>query len=189
VDAPGVFFLPPRCAYTAQVPRLFSDTLRNNILLGFPGDDDQIRAALHLAVMERDLDEFENGLETKVGPRGVKLSGGQIQRTAAARMLIRQPELLVFDDLSSALDVETERQLWERLQMAGRGEVTQPIKAIGNLPPATILAVSHRRPVLRQADHIIVMRNGRVEAEGILDELLETSEEMRQLWLSGTSEE
>ena len=65
--------------------------------------------------MERDLEELENKLETLVGARGVKLSGGQGQRAAAARMFVRQPELLVFDDLSSALDVETEHQLWERL--------------------------------------------------------------------------
>lgn len=198
VETPGEFFVPPRCAYTAQVPRLFSSTIKNNILLGYPAQEAEIWKAVRLAVMERDVEELEDGLETTVGPRGVKLSGGQIQRTAAARMLIREPELLVFDDLSSALDVETERLLWERLQVAGnKGQVAgSKLQVTGddklatcNLQPVTILAVSHRRSVLHRADNIIVMKNGYVEAEGKLDELLETCEEMRQLWLSGTSEE
>ena len=115
VEEPDRFFVPPRSAYTAQVPRLFSNTLRNNILLGLAASEDRLRQAIHWAVLESDLAELEQGLETMVGPKGVKLSGGQVQRTAAARMFVREPELLVFDDLSSALDVETERTLWERL--------------------------------------------------------------------------
>jgi ATP-binding cassette, subfamily B, bacterial len=71
--------------------------------------------AVRSAVMEQDLDDLDQGWIPMVGPKGVKLSGGQIQRTAAARMFVRDPELLVFDDLSSALDVETERVLWERV--------------------------------------------------------------------------
>ena len=167
VDDPSEFFVYPRSAYTSQVPHLLSNTVRDNILLGISRDDVDIDKSIYSAVLEKDINTFENGLETVVGPRGVKLSGGQVQRVAAARMFAREGSLLVFDDISSALDVETESILWDRI-FKERGR--------------TCLVVSNRKTALQHADHIIVLNNGRIEAEGELEELLKSCEGIKQIW-------
>ncbi len=168
IDDLDDFFVPPRSAYTPQVPKLFSMSLRENLLLGRDESDAQLDKAIRSAALDRDVDSMSQGLETMVGPLGMRLSGGQVQRTAAARMFVRDPELLVFDDLSSALDVDTEKTLWKRLFVEHA--------------ESTALVVSHRRPALQRADQIIVLDAGKVVAAGKLADLLETSPQFRDLW-------
>jgi ATP-binding cassette, subfamily B, bacterial len=147
LDRPATFLVPPRCAFTPQVPRLFSEALRDNLLLGRPEPPDAVAEAVRAAVLDDDVAGLERGLHTLVGPRGVKLSGGQVQRAAAARMFLGQAELLVFDDLSSALATATEAQLWARL-FSRRDDVT-------------CLVVSHSRAALARADQVLTLNGGR----------------------------
>lgn len=170
VEDRASFFVPPRSAYTAQVPRLFSESLADNIALGHRAARERLRQAVQLAVLDPDLERLEQGLETMVGARGVKLSGGQVQRSAAARMLATEAELLVFDDLSSALDLHTEAELWRRLFEQRE---------------ATCLVVSHRRAALERADQIVLLDRGLLVGKGTLDELLARSPLMRDLWATG----
>jgi ATP-binding cassette subfamily B protein len=145
---PSLELVPPRVAYVAQVPRLFSAPLDQNITLGWPASADELATAIRLACLDDDVAEMPDGLATLVGPRGMRLSGGQAQRTATARALVRRPDLLVVDDLSSALDPQTESRLWD---------------ALATLPTAC-LAVSHRPAVLARADRVVRLAEGRVES-------------------------
>ncbi len=147
------FLILPQAAYTPQIPQLFSASLRDNLLLGLAGKqiENELARAIATAIFEQDVTAMPNGLETLVGTQGFRLSGGQKQRAAAARMLLRQSQLLVFDDLSSALDIKTEEQLWNKL-----------LKPTTAKQSSTYLAVSHRLSVLNRADQIIVLEAGQI---------------------------
>ena len=145
--------VPPRCAYVPQVPRLFSASLLDNLVLGRATSQDALRRAVHLAALEGDVAEMERGFDTPVGPRGVRLSGGQLQRAAAARAIAAESALLVLDDLSSALDAETEQRLWHRLREERAGGAMR-----------TLLVVSHRAAALAQADQVVHVADGRIAA-------------------------
>ena len=146
----GAFLIPPNAAFLPQVPQLISDSLADNITLGGLETgrltDADLATALALAVVDEDVAAMADGAATRIGPRGLRLSGGQRQRVAAARALVHRPELVVFDDVSSALDVETELQLWEHLASLGM----------------TVLAVSHREVAFQRADRILRLESGRL---------------------------
>ncbi|MGD9996587.1 MAG: ATP-binding cassette domain-containing protein [Ilumatobacteraceae bacterium] len=143
VGDPAAFLVPPNAAFLPQVPQLISDSLADNVGLGSV-DADDLLAALELAEVARDVAELPSGTDTLIGPRGLRLSGGQRQRVATARALVHLPELVVLDDLSSALDVETELRLWDNLASAGM----------------TVIAVSHRAVAFERADSVVTMRDG-----------------------------
>lgn len=140
LDDRAAFLVPPNAAFLPQVPQLISDSVADNVGLG-PVTPQQLARALELAAIETDIAELPAGTATLIGPRGLRLSGGQRQRLATARALVHQPELVVFDDVSSALDVETELQLWRNLAGAG----------------ITVIAVSHRAVAFDRADQIITL--------------------------------
>lgn len=158
IDQPGVQFVPPAVAYTSQVPRLFSDSLQENIVQGRNVVDASMNEAIHGAVFEYDVARFEHGVNTMVGARGVRLSGGQIQRAAFARMLYDRPQLWCIDDISSALDIETEQQLWQRF-----GHIRADVACV---------VVTHRHQVMQMADEIIVLDAGTVRDRGSYTELV-----------------
>ena len=167
IDDPATFMTPPRCAYTAQSPRLFTESLADNILMGLDPSPSGLARAVRLAVLEEDVERLGEGLQTPVGTRGVTLSGGQVQRSAAARMFARAPELVVFDDASSALDVRTEHTFWQRLFESGE---------------QTVLAVSHRLEAYRHAHEILLLERGQIVARGNLRDLLRDSPVFREVW-------
>jgi ATP-binding cassette subfamily B protein len=146
VGDPAAFLVPPRCAYVPQVPRLFSESLADNLLLGVSPAPGELAAAVRLAVLDEDVAAMPDGLATLVGARGVRLSGGQAQRAAVARAFVRRPELVVLDDVSSALDLETEARLWQGVLAGG----------------TTCLAVSNRAATLARADQVVRLDHGRV---------------------------
>lgn len=158
-------------AYVPQEPFLFSRTVRENIALAAGDeeiDEDRLRAAVEDAALAPDLEALVDGLDTVVGERGITLSGGQRQRTALARAFYRDFDLLLLDDVMSAVDHATEKRLIDAVYRRGGGRTT--------------LIVSHRISALARADRIIVIDGGRVVAEGTHAELLERDGPYARAW-------
>ena len=147
VTAPEVFLRPNQVGYVAQLPRVLSGTIADNIRLGHDVDAD---GAVSTARLEYDLAAAGSGTGLVIGHKGTRLSGGQLQRLALARALAPNTELLIADDVSSALDVTTELELWQALRAHG----------------VTVVGSSSKRAALAQADHVLILQGGEPVASG-----------------------
>jgi ATP-binding cassette subfamily C protein len=161
-----------------QHPVLFNDSVRANLTLGRDANDAALWQALEIAQLKNYIAELPHGLDTVVGRQGVRMSGGQRQRLAIARMIVADPSIVILDEATSALDSDTERHLHEAL--FGLGSVTAPSPLGGEgwgggafLAGRTTLIIAHRLSAVRQADRILVFENGRVVEEGGHDELIQ----------------
>ncbi|GAA4318004.1 ABC transporter ATP-binding protein [Compostibacter hankyongensis] len=151
--------LRSQISYVPQDVFLFSDTIANNIRFGSENAGLQaVRQAARQAAVEKDIDGFPEGFDTLVGERGVTLSGGQKQRVSIARALIRNPNLLVFDDCLSAVDAKTEKTIITQLYTY--------------LKDRTAVIITHRIFALFEFDQIIVLDNGTIIERGTHEELL-----------------
>ncbi|MHB8823786.1 MAG: ABC transporter ATP-binding protein [Thiobacillus sp.] len=141
-----------------QHPVLFNDSVRANLTLGREADDAVLWQALEIAQLKDYIAALPHGLDTVVGRQGVRMSGGQRQRLAIARMIVADPEIVILDEATSALDSDTERRLHQALS--------------GFLGGRTTLIIAHRLSAVKQADRILVFENGRVVEAGGHDELI-----------------
>ncbi|MCS7085551.1 MAG: ABC transporter transmembrane domain-containing protein [Bacteroidia bacterium] len=148
-----------RIAVVPQDVFLFAGTIRENIAYGRPeASDDEIRAAAALAYADEFIEKLPDGYETVVGERGVKLSGGQRQRVAIARAALRDPQLLILDEATGALDAQSERWVQAALDRL--------------MQRRTTLVIAHRLSTVRNAHRILVLQNGKIVESGTHDELM-----------------
>lgn len=152
--------LREQVSYVPQDVFLFSDTVANNISFGLDGNftREQVSKAARQASVENEILLFANGYETMVGERGVTLSGGQKQRISIARGLIKQPEIVVFDDCLSAVDTATENTIISNLYQY--------------LQDKTAIIITHRIFTLLRFDKIVILEDGRITEQGTHDELM-----------------
>lgn len=159
-----------KIGYIPQQIYLTDDTVRRNVAFGRNDDeidDGQVWMALEAAQLRDLVESLPDGLDTKVGERGVRLSGGQRQRIGIARALYHEPEVLVMDEATSALDNQTERQFVEALE--------------GLQGDHTMVVIAHRLSTVRNCDRLFMLDEGRLVAEGTYDELMTTSDAFREM--------
>ncbi|MCO4846160.1 MAG: ABC transporter ATP-binding protein [Sulfurovum sp.] len=157
IEQIGLPVVRENVALMLQQALFFNDTIRMNLTLSKEKSDEEIYEALKAAQLEDFVRNLENGLETRIGKNGIRLSGGQRQRLAIARLILSDPKIVIFDEATSALDNATEFHLYETLAPFLKGRTT--------------IIIAHRTTTIKQADHIYLIEEGRVKAEGSYDML------------------
>ena len=148
---------------------LFNDTIRENILYGRPdATDEDLRKAAESAQLLEFIENLPDKWETRVGERGLKLSGGEKQRVGLARVVVNDPAILVLDEATSALDSQTESRVQEAIWRAARGRTT--------------LTVAHRLSTVRHADEILVLKDGKITERGSHAELISQNGLYADMW-------
>ena len=165
----NLYSLRDAIGYVPQDAFLFSDTIMNNIKFGKEdASEEEVIAAAKNAAVHRNITAFSEGYETVLGERGISLSGGQKQRVSIARAIIKDPEILLFDDCLSAVDTETEEEILQNLHNISQNKTT--------------IIVSHRVSSAKNADKIIVLEEGKILQQGSHNELVNTSGYYRELY-------
>lgn len=154
----GLDIVRDNVATVLQHPAMFNETIRNNITLGIDSDDEHIWQALHTAQLDTTIRKLPDQLDTLIGHDGVRLSGGQLQRLAIARMLLSSPKVVILDEATSALDTSTEKKLHAALNEA--------------LKDKTTIIIAHRLSAVKQADRVYVFEDGHIIEQGSHDELI-----------------
>ncbi|RYP87420.1 hypothetical protein DL769_000516 [Monosporascus sp. CRB-8-3] len=152
-----------------QSPILFDDTVMNNIRYArLNASDEEVYSACKAAAMHDQIMGFTEGYKTRVGERGVKLSGGELQRVAIARAMLKQPEIVLLDEATSAVDTDTEQKIQEGLRALCKGRTT--------------LIIAHRLSTVMNADVIFVVSEGQVVEHGSHEQLLAKEGKYAELW-------
>jgi ATP-binding cassette subfamily B protein len=175
IDEVNLFDLRNAIGIVPQDAFLFSDTIKNNIKFGKENaTDEEVFTASKQAVVHDNIVNFSNQYETILGERGITLSGGQKQRVSIARAIIKDPEILLFDDCLSAVDTETEEQILNNLLKISKNKTT--------------IIVSHRVSSAKNADKIIILENGKIIQKGSHNQLVNQEGYYSELYLKQLSE-